>query len=71
MLHKESSVTAVPVERVVKVVSWRCLGMDLGVLGSTSSSGHLAGRVFPPKMFVGSPNGVGFRQHGWTSRALC
>lgn len=62
MLIKASSLKAVPIERVVKVhfIAVLVLGVDLGVPVSTSRSGHLAGRLFPLKMFIGSPNGVGF-----------
>lgn len=62
MLPKASSAKAVPIERVGKVhfIAVLVLGVDLGVLVSTCRSGHLAGRLFPLKMFIGSPNGVGF-----------
>lgn len=62
MLPKASSAEAVPIERVVKVhfIAVLVLGVDLGVPVSTSRSGHLAGRLFALKMFIGSPDGVGF-----------
>lgn len=53
IFNKASSVKVVPIERVVRFhggVSFGC--EDLGILVSTSS-GHLAGRLFSPKMFIG------------------